>query len=77
MTIRELIEKCSILSDYLWIGADPWEDQCPLYEFNGMEWFAIPEELMRLSVESWGIYTRVRQISQCELVIDYYLYIQL
>lgn len=77
MTIRDLIEKCSSLSDYIWIGAYPWEEQHPLYEFNGLESCVIPEELMHLQVESWGMYTRVRQIAQCELVIDYYLYIQL
>ena len=77
MTIRDLIEKCSCLSDYIWIGDDPWEDQHPLYEYDGMEWDEIPEELMHLQVESWGMYTRVRQVAQCEVVIDYYLYIQI
>lgn len=77
MTIRDLIEKCSSLSDYIWIGADSWEDQHPLYEFDGLSWEEIPEELMHLQVESWGMYTRVKQIAQCDLEINYYLYIQL
>ena len=77
MTISDLVEKCSSMSDYIWIGADPWEDQHPLYEYNGMEWDKIPDSLMHLQVEFWGMYTRVRQVAQCEVVIDYYLYIQL
>ena len=77
MTIRELIEKCSSLSDYIWIGANPWEDQNPLYVYDGLVWEEIPDELMQLQVESWGMYTRVNQIAQCEVMIEYYLYIQL